>query len=115
MRKTAAILFTVVLALLVMPLQLPAASCVFSKGPTQEACQSKCCANMICCAVSEKNKAPVSHPLYRSGVSKQLIGFASVPIFCSTVFTYVDKPIAVSAAMRAHTPPPLAATCIRLI
>ncbi|PYI93639.1 MAG: hypothetical protein DME97_05115 [Verrucomicrobia bacterium] len=115
MRKTAAILFTVVLALLVMPLQLPAASCILSKAPNREACQSKCCANMICCAVSEKNNAPASHPLYKSDVSKQVIGFISVPVFASHVFAGVAEPVAVTAPMRAHSPPPLAATCIRLI
>src|SRR2546421_2001581 len=115
MRKTAAILFTVVLALLVMPLQLPAASCMFSKQSSHEACQSKCCANMICCAVSEKNNAPASHPLYQSDVSKQVIGFVSVPAFSSHVFAGVAEPVAATAPMRAHSPPPLAATCIRLI
>jgi hypothetical protein len=115
MRKTAAILFTVVLALLVMPLQLPAASCIFSKSPSHEVCKSKCCANMICCAVSEKNNAPASHPLYQSDVSKQVIAFVSVPAISSHVFASVTQPIVAVAPMRAHSPPPLAATCIRLI
>src|SRR3954471_12941457 len=114
MRKTAAILFSLVLALLVMPLQLPAASCIFSKGPSQEACHSKCCANMICCAVSEKNNAPASHPLYQSDVSKQVIGFASVPTNGSFATATPAEQTFVIVRSRAHSPPPLAATCIRL-
>ena len=70
---------------------------------------------MICCAVSEKNNAPASHPLYQSGVSKQVIGFVSVPVFSSHVFACVPARIAANAPMRAHSPTPLAATCIRLI
>jgi hypothetical protein len=115
MRKTAAILFTIVLALLVMPLQLPAASCIFSKSVSQEACKSKCCANMICCAVSEKNNAPASHPLYPSDVSKQVIGFVSVPLIDSIAVAASAQPVCVSFPVRAHSPPPLATTCIRLI
>ena len=115
MRKTAAILFTVVLALLVMPLQLPAASCILSNAPSHQACKSKCCTDMICCAVSEKNSAPASHPLYQGDVSKQVIGFVSVPVISSHVPASVAEPICATAPVRAHSPPPLAATCIRLI
>jgi hypothetical protein len=115
MRKTAAILFTVVLALLVMPIQLPAASCIFSKSPSHEACKSKCCADMICCAVSEKNNAPASHPLYQGDVSKQVIAFVSVPIISTQVLVRAPELIGAIAPLRAHSPPPLAANCIRLI
>ena len=115
MRKTATILFTVVLALLVMPLQLPAASCIFSKSPSHEACKSKCCANKICCAVSEKNNAPASHPLYQGDVSKQVIAFVSVPLIDSIAVAASPRRACVSIPVRAHSPPPLATTCIRLI
>jgi len=109
------ILFTVVLAMLVMPLQLPAASCIFSKSPSHEACKSKCCANMICCAVSEKNNAPVSNPLYLGDVSKQAIAFVAVPVVGMQVLARAPERIGATAPLRAHSPPPLAANCICLI
>jgi hypothetical protein len=116
MRNTAAILFAVVLAMLITPLQLPASSCILSNARSQEGCKSKCCANMTCCAVSEKNTGPASQPLAQSGAAKQQVlaliatgpssslqPFAAAPIVCATV------------PVGAHSPPPLAASCIRLI
>ena len=116
MRTKAAILFTVALALLARPLQLPAASCILSNAPSVEACAPKCCANKACCAVSEKNSAPVSQPLYQSGDAKQqVIGFVAVPVIDSIAETAFAQPGCVLIPVRAHSPPPLAATCIRLI
>ena len=70
---------------------------------------------MICCAVSEKNNAPASHPLYQSDVSKQVITFVSVPAIGMQVLARAPEIIGAIAPVRAHSPPPLAATCIRLI
>lgn len=116
MRNTAAILFTVVLAMFITPLRLPAASCILSNAPSHEACKSNCCANMTCCAVSKKNTGPISQPLAQSGVAKQqVLALApAAPIGLAAPFAFA--PIACAAApVRAHSPSPLAATCIRLI
>ena len=117
MRKTAAILVAVLLAMVVTPLRLPAASCILSNAPSREACKMACCANKTCCAVSKKNTAPVSQPLYKSGDGnqQQMIGFVSVPIIDSIAVAASAQPVCASAPVRAHSPPPLAATCIRLI
>jgi len=116
MRKTAAILFTVVFAMTVAPLRMPAASCVLSNAPSREACKSKCCANKTCCAVSRKNTSAASQPLSQSVSAKQqVIGFISIPLVGSHALAAAAEPICASAPMRAHSPPPLAATCIRLI
>jgi hypothetical protein len=70
---------------------------------------------MICCGVSEKNNAPASHPLYQGDVSKQVIAFVSVPLIDSIAVAASPQPVCVSVPARAHSPPPIAATCIRLI
>ena len=117
MRNTAAILFTVVLAMFITPLRLPAASCILSNAPSQEACKSNCCANMTCCAVSQKNTGPVSQPLAQDGVAKQqVVGLFAAPAIGSPIQLFAAQPnFCASAPVRAHSPPPLAATCIRLI
>jgi hypothetical protein len=116
MRKTA-ILFAVVLAMLVRPLQLPAASCILSNAPSPEGCKPNCCANKTCCATSKKNTQPVSPPLAKSGDAnqQQAIGFVSVPLIDSIAFAASAQTVRVSVPVRAHSPPPLAASCIRLI
>ena len=116
MRNTGAILLTMVFAMFIAPLQVPAVSCILSNAPSQEACKSNCCANMTCCALSEKNTGSASQPLAQNGVAKQQVPdvvaatpsnslqpLAVAPIVCATI------------PVRAHSPPPLAASCIRLI
>jgi hypothetical protein len=117
MRRTTAILCSVVLAMLASPLRLPAASCILSNSPSHEACKMDCCANKTCCAVSKKSTTPVSQPLSKSGEinPQQMIGFVSVLLIDSIAVAASPQPLSVSASVRAHSPPPLAATCIRLI
>jgi hypothetical protein len=117
MRRTAPILFAVVLAMLVRPLQLPAATCILSNAVSAEGCKPNCCANKSCCAVSKKNTQPASPPLYKSGDvnQQQAIAFVSVPLIDSIAVAASPQPLRVSVPLRAHSPPPLAATCIRLI
>jgi hypothetical protein len=117
MRKSAAILLTVVLAMVVTPLRLPAASCILSNAPSQKACKMDCCANKTCCAVSEKNKGPGSQPLAQNAATKhQVIGLlVTLPVAFSAL-SIQREPVAPEALpVRAHSPPPLAASCIRLI
>jgi hypothetical protein len=116
MRKTA-ILFAVVLAMVVRPLQLPAASCILSNAPSPEGCRPNCCANKSCCAVSKKNAQPFSPPLYKGGDvnQQQVIAFVSVPVIDSIILAASPQPVCVSVPVRAHSPPPLLASCIRLI
>jgi hypothetical protein len=116
MRRTASILFAVMLAMLVTPLRLPAASCILLNAPSREGCKPSCCANKACCAVSKKNTGTASQPLSQNGSAKhQVIGFISIPIIGSHVLAVAAGPVFFSAPLRAHSPPPLAATCIRLI
>jgi hypothetical protein len=116
MRK-AAILFAVMLAMLVRPLQLPAASCILVSAPSPEGCKPNCCANKTCCATSKKRTLPISPPLAKSSDAnqQQVIAFVSVPLIDSIAVAASPQPLCVSAPGRAHSPPPLAASCIRLI
>ena len=117
MRKRTVILFAVLLAMSLRPLQLPAASCMLSNAPSHEACKPKCCANKSCCAVSKKNAQPFSPPLYKGGDvnQQQVIAFVSVPVIDSMTVAASPQPVCVSVPVRAHSPPPLVASCIRLI
>jgi len=117
MRRAAPILIAVVLAMAIRPLQLPAASCILSNAPSPEGCKPNCCANKSCCATSKKSTMPVSPPLAKSSEAnqQQAIGFVSVPLIDSIPVAASPQPLCVSASVRAHSPPPLAATCIRLI
>lgn len=117
MRNTAAILLTVVLAMFITPLRLPAASCILSNAPSQEACKSNCCANMTCCAVSQRNTGPASQPLAQHAAAKhQLIGLLATVSTGSLARSFrLERIACASVPVRAHSPPPLAATCIRLI
>ena len=117
MRKSALILIAVLLAMLVRPLQLPAASCILSNAPSEKACKMNCCANKTCCATSKKDTRPVSQPLLKSGDAGQqlIVGFVTVSVIDSSVIAISAQPASRSVPMRAHSPSPLATTCIRLI
>src|SRR2546423_15348635 len=117
MRRAAPILFAVVLAMLTRPLQLPAASCILANAPSEQRCKMHCCANKMCCAKSKGSNAPASQPLHQNELAKQqhVIGFVSVEITRAFVPEFFPQPARDNILVRAHSPPPLAASCIRLI
>jgi hypothetical protein len=117
MRARAIILSTLVLAFVARPLQLPAASCILLNAPSQEGCKPNCCANKSCCAVSKKSTTPISPPLVKSSDAGQqlLIGFVPISLIDSVAGSAFVQTPCVHIPVRAHSPPPLAATCIRLI
>jgi hypothetical protein len=117
MQRTVPILFAVVVAMLTRPLQLPAASCILSNAPSEQRCKMHCCANKTCCANSKGSNAPVSQPLHQSDVAKQqqVIAFVAVEIAGAFVTEFLPEPARDNVPIRAHSPPLLATTCIRLI
>jgi hypothetical protein len=117
MRKTAALFLTLALAMSIAPLRLPAAACILSNAPSHQACQPDCCANKTCCAVSKKNTGPVSQTQTQSAAAKQqVIGLVpAAPAIDSNILSFAARPVRTNSPIRAHSPPPLAATCIRLI
>ena len=117
MRRTTPILFAVLLAMLVRPLQLPAASCILSNAPSAEGCKPHCCANKSCCATSKKSTTPLSQPLAKAGEPTQLQVISVVSVsFIDSLWTAARlQPARENIPGRAHSPPLLATTCIRLI
>jgi hypothetical protein len=76
-----------------------------------------CCANKSCCAKSKGTSAPVSQPLHEGADAKQPLAFGivSIPVIDSILVAVFPRPSREAVAIRAHSPPPLAANCIRLI
>ena len=113
MRITLAVMLAI--AVVITPLRLPAATCILSQAPSQQACKSGCCANMSCCITSHQNTSPVSQPLAKNGTYHDL---AVAP----TDFTVIERlPLDSQSSARGaispceHSPPALALIGIRLI
>ena len=117
MLKQVIVAFVVTVVVAITPMRLPAASCILSNAPSHEACKSGCCANMTCCVVSKENTGPASQSLLQSAAAKQqVLGVVGTPAIRLQVQPLAAGPIACAGApTRAHSPPPLAASCIRLI
>jgi hypothetical protein len=100
------------IALVAASMRLPAAACTASTV----ACELGCCANKNCCETSQKKTPPPVQPLAQSVSDQQNIATlaSTVPV---TVFDQAATQLFVfsSADCRAHSPPPLALICIRLI
>ena len=105
------------IALFVAPAQPSTASCILSNAVSPEGCKPNCCANKTCCAVSKKSTGPISPPLVKSSDAGQqlLIGFVPISIIDSIADTASAQTARIHIPVRAHSPPPLAASCIRLI
>jgi hypothetical protein len=106
--------FTVGLALVASTVQLPAASCIMTNAPSEEACQSRCCANMACCETSADRTAPPAQPLAKSGLQQNVSAMPAIAAV--TLVSFATKShVFSSTESRSHSPPPLALICIRLI
>lgn len=113
-KNSAAVMLVV--ALVIGAVRLPAAPCILSNAPTEKACAMDCCKNKSCCETSHQRTGLPVQPLAKAGSSHQnVVALAStVPV---AVFNYVaERPVIFSSAeCNAHSPPPLALLCIRLI
>src|SRR5207253_5225580 len=107
---TAAALFTA-------PAGLTARSCILSSSPEQKACQSSCCANKSCCAVSSENKSTPSQPLAKadSGYKLNASWVALATAVSPSQEVGSQQCLFLNAASDTHSPPTLALICIRLI
>jgi len=103
-------------ALFTAPVGLAARSCILSSAPSQKACQSGCCANKTCCAVSPKNTAPPSQPLAKADSSQQLkvTGFVTALSF-SSCEAGAEQFRLHARTPSANSPPRLALLCTFLI
>ena len=112
------LILALVASLLTGPLARPAADVRVVKMPACAAmvCAKPCCASMVCCtAHSQRPSAPEQAPApVRGGVESADIAAQTFPFLYALpaplrCFVIRDE------ACAAHTLPPLAATCIRLI
>jgi len=105
----------VLVAFAASPASLSARQCILSNASSEKACQSSCCGNESCCAASPKNSAPVQ-PLAKSGSDQQSVAaFPSMVAVAGMNPTAGTSSIFSSRDCTAHSPPPLALICIRLI
>ena len=116
MRSKISLAVMVAIALIIAPMKLPAAACTMSSVASEKACESGCCANKACCATSQKKTPPPVQPLAQSVSDQQNIATLASTVSV-TVFDQAATQLFVfsSADFRAHSPPPLALICIRLI
>ena len=107
-----------ILALVLSPLALPAADSRAVKMPACAAmvCAKPCCASMACCvAQPQRESAPEQAPApVRGGVESADIAAQTFPLLYALPAP-LRRFVIRDEACAAHTLPPLAATCIRLI
>jgi hypothetical protein len=102
-------------AVFVAPMRLPAASCILSNAPSEKACLPGCCANKACCKTSHKNTTPPAQPFAKSGSDQNVVAIPSTVSAIALIQAAADSSVFSSAECTAHSPPPLALICIRLI
>ena len=104
-------------ALFVSGAQLSATGCPVASAPIAKACQMGCCANKACCKTSHERTGPPAQPLVKAGAAQQNMSAMPAAIAVALVTPVATARLHVfsSADGPAHSPPPLALTCIRLI
>lgn len=107
---------TVGLALVVATVRLPAATCIVTNTSDEKECRPGCCANRTCCETSPKHTGRPAQPLAKSGLDQQTV--SAIPAIAAVALLMpapTEPHVFSSAERRAHSPPPLALICIRLI
>jgi len=103
-------------ALVGAPARISARSCILVDAPTQKACQAACCANNTCCETSPKNTSPPAQPLVKSGSDQGNIATLPSPVALAVLnYAPTESFVFSSPDCAAHSPPPLALICVRLI
>jgi hypothetical protein len=90
---------------------------MLSSAPEQKACNPGCCANKTCCATSNEHKSSSSQPLGKadSNYKPSATSIAVAAVVSPSSESGAQVILQSNAAFRAHSPPPLALICIRLI
>jgi len=104
-------------ALFVAPMRVSAAACILSNAPSEKMCQPDCCANKACCETSHERTGPSVQPLAKAGSDYKSIATNAPAVAAApaTQLTATKLLVLLSAECVAHSPPPLALICIRLI
>src|ERR1700751_5543329 len=98
------------------PVGLASRSCILTSAPIQQACKPGCCANKTCCATSSEHKSTPSQPLTKGDSSYKVNATPiALPVVLPSPEAGAQQFPAFNAESRAHSPPPLALICIRLI
>jgi len=102
-------------ALLLSAVRLPAAACILCV-PVEKACPMGCCEDQDCCDITQQRAGSAAQPLARSSSEQQniaaLASMVAVPLPNRPA---TEQFVFSSAKCTAHSPPPLALSCIRLI
>ena len=116
-RSRIAISLFVAMATVVAAMPGSARSCILSNVPSERACKPACCANKTCCKTSDKNTAAPSQPLAKGDCAQPLnaISFAAAAPALPSCETAREQMWFQLRTAPAHSPPPLALICIRLI
>jgi len=107
---------TIVAALVLGAVRLPAATCILSNAPSEKACTMGCCANKSCCKTSHQRTGLPAQSLAKASSDQQNI--ATLPAIVTAMVSsgpVKDLFVFSSAECGKHSPPPLALSCIRLI
>jgi hypothetical protein len=103
-------------ALFLGAVRLPAAPCILSNAPTEKACNMGCCSYKSCCETSHQRTGPPVQPLAKAGSDQQNIAtLASTVAVVVLNEAAIDSFVFPSVESCAHSPPPLALICIRII
>jgi len=104
-------------ALFVAPMRVSAAACILSNAPSEKMCQPDCCANKACCETSHERTGPSVQPMAKAGSDYKSIATNAPAVAAApaTQLTATKLRVSLSAECVAHSPPPLALICIRLI
>jgi hypothetical protein len=103
-------------ALCAVTLRLPATPCVLSNASSPVACKPGCCANKTCCQTSHERTGAPSQPFAKSASDQQNLATPPATIAAFVLNQTATEPVVFSRVeWTAHSLPPLALTCIRLI
>jgi len=106
----------VAMALFLGAVRLPGVSCVLSNAPSEKACIPGCCANKTCCETSQERTGPPVQPLAKSVFDQQNIATLSSTVAITVLQRVAEEsPVLAGEEWTAHSLPPLALICIRLI
>src|SRR2546423_916266 len=96
--------------------RLPAAPCILTNTPGEEACEPGCCANKSCCATSHKRTGAPVQPLAKSSSDQQTIVAPAIRAVLPLAAPIVAEAKIVFIADQAATSPSrLALLCTFLI
>jgi len=109
---------TILIALFVSAVRLPASACPVSSPPAGEACEQGSCPNKACCAAAQKNKSLPSLPLAKDdSTTQQLVGLvtSAIPLVLTPAAPQAGRNVSYLQSMAVCATPTRALLCTFLI